>query len=385
VATLLELGLSDLFDIAIVAGLLWAAFAWFRHSRARLALIGLAALAGLYLVARGLDLQLTTWLFQGFFAVAALMLVVVFQDDLRRLFEGIAVWGLRRGAPRPPPDVERALVRVCFRLAKAKIGALIVLPGREPLERHLEGGVYLNGRLSEPLLMSLFDPSSAGHDGAVVVRANQVLRFGAHLPLSTDWDGLGQGGTRHAAALGLAERSDAFCLVVSEERGSVSIAHGARLERLRTPEALVAELRRFIAHTTGDPRGTSVGAWLGRVGARWREGVLALGLAAGLWSVAVPGAALQSTDLAVPVVVENLPEGYELVEVEPAEVMVRFEGRRRDLYMTRAAELSVTVDALLVQLGRRTFQVSLGNVDHPARVEPVGVDPGKVKISVRKP
>jgi uncharacterized protein (TIGR00159 family) len=380
-----ELGLSDGVDITIVAGLLWAALAWFRHSRARLALIGLSALVGLYLVARGLDLQLTTWLFQGFFAVAALMLVVVFQDDLRRLFEGIAVWGLRRGAPRPPPDVERALVRVCFRLAKAKIGALLVLPGREPLERHLEGGVYLNGRLSEPLLLSLFDPSSAGHDGAVVVQANRVIRFGVHLPLSTDRDGLGQSGTRHAAALGLAERSDAFCLVVSEERGSVSIAHAARLERVSAPEELAAQLRRFIAHAAVDVGRRGPRAWLFRAGAHWREGVLALGLAAGLWSIAVPGAALQSTEQLVPVVVENLPDGYELVSVEPAEVYVRFEGRRRDLYMARAVDLSVSVDALLAQLGRRTFELSLGNVQHPSRVDPVAIEPGKVRISVRKP
>ena len=162
---LAELRLADLIDILIVASLIWFVIAWFRTSQARLALMGLAALGVLFGLARGLDLQLTTSLLQGFFAVLAVMLVVVFQEDLRRLFEAIAVWGLRRGAPHPPPDVERALVRSLFQLAQGRVGALVILPGREPLDRHLDGGVHLDGRLSEQLILSLFDPQTPGHDG----------------------------------------------------------------------------------------------------------------------------------------------------------------------------------------------------------------------------
>ena len=183
VLTLGELRAGDLLDILLVATLIWLVISWFRTSRARLALVGLAALAVLFGLAQGLNLQLTTLVLQGFFAVIAVMLVVVFQDDLRRLFEGIAVWGLRRGAPHPPPDVVQSLVGVMMQLAQNRIGALLVLPGREPLERHVDGGIHLDGRLSEPLLLSLFDPASSGHDGAIVVRANKVVRFGAHLPL----------------------------------------------------------------------------------------------------------------------------------------------------------------------------------------------------------
>ena len=104
---LAEMRLTDLIDILIVARLIWFVIAWFRTSRARLALMGLAALGALFGLARGLELQLTTSLLQGFFAVLAVMLVVVFQEDLRRLFEGIAVLGLRREAPHPPPASRR--------------------------------------------------------------------------------------------------------------------------------------------------------------------------------------------------------------------------------------------------------------------------------------
>jgi uncharacterized protein (TIGR00159 family) len=382
--TLDELRLSDFVDIAFVAAILWLGIAWFRNSRARMALVGVCAVGVLFLVARALDLQLTTWLLQGFFAVVALMLVVVFQDDLRRLFEGIAVWGLGRGAPRPPPDVERILVRVCFRLAQERIGALVVLPGREPIERHLDGGTYLDGRLSEPLLVSLFDPRTPGHDGAVVVRANKVARFGVHLPLSTDWDRVGNVGTRHAAALGLAERSDAFCLVVSEERGEVSVAHGGDLKNVEGPEQLASALCRFIDRTARQPRSSSLGQMLGRVRGVWREGVVAAVLAAALWYVAIPGATVDTLSRPVPVVAENMPEGFEIIAIDPPEVQVSFKGRRRDLYLARANDLSVRIDALLVQLGRRTFELSPDQVHGAAHLHAMSIDPGKVRLSVRK-
>lgn len=376
---------ADVVDVVLVAALLWLGIAGLRTSRARLALLGLAAVGALFGVARAFELQLTTLLLQGFFVVTAVMLVVVFQDDLRRLFEGIAVWVLRRGAPVLPEDAERVLVRVAFRLASQKIGALFVLPGREPLERHLDGGIYLDGHVSEPLLESLLDPRTAGHDGAIVIRAHKLSRFGVHLPLSTDWDQLGGGGTRHAAALGLAERSDALCLVVSEERGEVSVASDGRLVRVASPDALARVLRDFIGRSSRSRMPEGPGELLARIRGRWREGLAAFALAMGLWLLAVPGSTVEVFERSVPIVVENLPEGYSIDAVDPAEVVVRFEGQRRDRYLASGAEVSVRLDALLLKLGRRTFALSLDQVQAPERLRAVGVAPSKVKLSVQGP
>jgi len=382
---LAELELSDVVDMAIVAGLLWVGIAWLRNSRARLALVGLAALGALFLAARGFDLKLTTWLLQGFFAVGALVLVVVFQDDLRRLFERIAVWGLRRGTPRPPRRAQEVLVRTCFALAKQKVGALIVLPGKEPLARHMEGGIALDGQLSEELFASLFDPGSDGHDGAVVVHGDRVTRFACHLPLSTDWSTLAGGGTRHAAALGLSERSDALCLVVSEERGHVSIAFEGELRTVAEPDELKRVLRGFLAE--GRRPESERGFWgrVRRVGRRWREGLVAVGAAFALWSVAIPGADIGLVTREVPIRVWNLPDGYLLEEIDPPVVEVQLEGRRRDLVMASSDAVGIEVDAFLVQLGRRTFQIDAEQVTHPEDVRVVGVRPSKIKLSVVKP
>ncbi len=382
---LAELRLSDVVDMTIVAGLLWVGITWLRHSRARLALVGLAALGALYLSARGFDLRLTTWLLQGFFAVGAIVLVVVFQDDLRRLFERIAVWGLRRGTPRPTRRAQDVLVRTCFALARDKVGALIVLPGKEPLARHMEGGVSLDGQLSEELLESLFDPGSDGHDGAVVVHGDRVTRFACHLPLSTDWSTLAGGGTRHAAGLGLSERSDALCLVVSEERGQVSIAFEGELRVVDEPDALMRALRGFLA----DGRRSSAerGFWgrTRRIGRRWREGLAAAAAAFVLWSVAIPGADIGMVTREVSIRVENLPEGYLVEGVDPPVIEVQLEGKRRDLVLASAESVAVEVDAWLVQLGRRTFQIGTDQVVHPDDVRVVGVRPSQIKLSIVEP
>ena len=175
---------KDLVDVAVVGLLLWGAIAWARRVHAILALVGLSFLGLFYLAALQLELQLTAWFFQGFFAVLIIFLVVVFQDDLRRLFERIAVLGLRRRPAEPDPTRIAILIRALQELARRRWGALVVLPGRDPVERHVQGGVLLDAEPSEELLLSLFDSSSPGHDGAVLWHNDRVVRFAAHLPLS---------------------------------------------------------------------------------------------------------------------------------------------------------------------------------------------------------
>jgi len=379
-----ELRLSDAIDIAIVSFLIWAGISWFREARARMALGGLVVLFALYWAAQGLELRLTVWLLQGFFALAALVLVVVFQDDLRRLFERITVLGLRLGAPRPPAQTQMMLSRLLLSFAEHRVGALIVIPGREPLERHLGGGIHLGGFASEELLRSLFDSGTPGHDGAVVLHGNRVSRFGVHLPLSTDWNAIGSGGTRHAAALGLAERSDALCLVVSEERGEVSAASEGKILPLANAAALEATIEAFLEKSSKRNQDPIVASMLASIARRWREGLLATVAATGLWFIAVPGAAVDRAVLSVPIAVENLPEGYTLSGVDPPEIEVTFEGRRRDLYLARTEHMALRLDALLVQLGRRTFQVDAEQIPHPGDLVVVSMKPERVKLRVQQ-
>jgi diadenylate cyclase len=261
-------------------------------------------------------------------------------------------------------------------LAAARTGALIVVPGREPIDRHVEGGVELDGRISEPLLLSLFDSSSPGHDGAVVLVNDRVTRFALHLPLSSDREQLAGLGTRHAAALGLSERTDALCIVVSEERGTIQIATGGRLRPIERPRALAIELRKHLRPVA---QGRAARGWLQP---RFRDALLAVGIASGLWVVQVPGSVVTEVEVEAPVVVAKLPPELRLEGVEPERVSVRLSGRRRDLVLARDGSVEVRVDAVLARLGRRTFQITPALVERPEGLEVTSIRPDRVKISI---
>ena len=382
--SLLEIGWGEVADVAVVSLLLWALMAWARRVHASLALLGLGFLGVFYLLALQLELQLTAWFFQGFFAVVVILLVVVFQDDLRRLFEQIAVLGLRRRPARTRTDGIATLAGALLRLARGHTGALVVVPGREPVDRHLLGGIPLDAAISEELLLSIFDPRSPGHDGAVLVQGDRLGRFGVLLPISEDHPHLGPGGTRHAAARGLAERCDALCVVVSEERGTVAVASSGELQVLENPEHLVNALRGHLAKL--GPR-----SGLGPGPKKWRqvlrrglEAVAAFSLALASWTVLVPGSTVDQVTLPVPVVVEGLPEGYVLERVDPGTVDVQVAGPRRELLLASPEDFQLVVgNTSLVRLKRRTFAISRDDVRHPTALEILGVSPEKVRLSVR--
>jgi len=365
----------DLVDITVVAVFVWLAIRFFRRTRARAALAGLALLGVVYFLARGFELRLTASLFQAFFAALLLVFVVVFQEDLRRLFEQLGTW---RPGRTPVPEESGALdqlVRTVARLASSRTGALIVLPGQEPLDRHIEGGVALDGRMSEPLLLSLFDASSPGHDGAVLLRGSTIEKFSLHLPLSANHAEVGPGGTRHAAALGLSERCDAVCIVVSEERGTVSVTRDGTLRVLARPEDLVVELGAgFRRESAARPW------WRGRGGL---DAIMAIAGAAILWTVFIPGSDVSEKVVSAPIEVANLPADLAIESVEPSEVNVTLRGLRRDLLLPERNEVSVVVDAYLARLGRRTFTISEQWVRKPASLSVVAFDPEKVRISLK--
>jgi diadenylate cyclase len=377
-----ETPLKELIDIALMAALIYGVLVWLRHTTAQLALVGVSTLGAVYLLARHLGLVLTAWALQGFVAVAALLLIVVFQADLRRGLERLALPVLGRHRSPAPAGAQESLTRAVVELAAARRGALIVLPGQELIDRHVEGGIPLGGTVSEPLLLSLFDPNSAGHDGAVVIEGGKVTRFAVHLPLSSDFAQLGMRGTRHAAALGLAERSDALTIVVSEERGSISVARDGRLMELETPAEIARVIGEFQNASAAAPGHTDGWRSLRRNG---RDLLLALGITAVLWVAVVQGSEVTETLVRVRVVVQDVPPGYVLENIQPQEVTVTASGPRRTLLLAGPDDFELDVDAILLQLGRRTFEVDSGDVKHPPGVHVLAVDPGRIELSVRAP
>ncbi|MBI3297814.1 MAG: DNA integrity scanning protein DisA nucleotide-binding domain protein [Elusimicrobia bacterium] len=375
-------GPADVLDIALVAVLIYALLVWFKRARAAVVAKGMLVVAGVYLFARTTGMVLTTGLFHAFFAIALVALLVIFQEELRSAFERIAVYSLSGGAaPQPTQRQVDMLVKSLGDMAEGRIGALVVLRGRDPLDRHLEGGWSLGGALSEPLLKSIFDFHSEGHDGAVIIEGERASRFGVRLPLSRNAAKLAGLGTRHAAALGLAELTDAACVVVSEERGVISVAEDGRLEPVPDVAALRARLERFRAEREPDPTRDVLAEFFRRNG---REKLIAAGTSAVLWAVLVLGAKEWRHTTQAAVHLRNVPARVVSARVAPQTVSLTLSGELRDFLWLEPRRLAVRVDASQLRAGARAVPLSAEQVVRPPRLAVEDIFPDVVEVEISK-
>jgi diadenylate cyclase len=374
---------GEIIDVIFVAVLLYTAIVWARQTRAAFVVRGIIILGAIYIAARYLDLQMTAWIFQGFFAIFLIMIVVIFQEELRQFFERIAVWSLaRKPLPALGSSTADLLVRTLADLAKERVGALIVIRGNDPLERHITGGIPLDGKLSGPLLMSIFDAHSPGHDGAILVEQDSITRFATHLPLSKDLRQLANVGTRHSAALGLSELTDALCIVVSEERGKISVARDGRLREVENLQQLGAAIESFL-HAKF-PSTTQSHFSLQFFRENWIAKAVSLSLAIGFWYIFVPGSKTVQVSYRIPVSVENVPPNLRIEEIEPPVVSATFSGPRRAFYLFDARRIKVAIDVSMAELGRRTFNISEQNIHFPKELTLQEVNPSTLRLSVKK-
>jgi diadenylate cyclase len=224
----------DAIDILVVAVVLYRVFVMFKETRAVQMLLGLGGLMVASFVARRFELFSTSWLLENFWSFWVLALIVLFQPELRRALAQLGQSRLFQGMTLVAREQQSHLlddiVKAADALAGRRIGALIVLERNTGLRNYAELGVPLDALASADLLVSLFLPYSPLHDGAVFIRGDRVAAAGCFLPLSRNTQ-LGRTiGTRHRAALGLAEETDAVVLVVSEETGRISLAVGGHME-----------------------------------------------------------------------------------------------------------------------------------------------------------
>ncbi len=258
-----QISLTTLLDIGITALFIYLVFSLIRGTRAVTLVIGVSVLLGVYALAQFLELRLFTQLLQAGAVVGLFALVVVFQPELRRALERIGRVGAvgRLFAPAAQRRVEHAakeVARAAGAMSAAGHGALIVLERETGLEEIAETGVMLHADLSHELLCTIFTPKTDLHDGAVIIRGGSVLAAAALLPL-TGMSLSERFGTRHRAALGITEETDAVAVVVSEENGHMSVVERARIVRVPTE----AQLERALVSLLESPVGP---ARLGRAG-----------------------------------------------------------------------------------------------------------------------
>ncbi len=236
----------DWVDIGLLAVVIYRILVVMRGTPAMQSLIGLMLLAALYVVSELLGLATVHWVLDNLMVYVVILLLILFQEDIRRALARAGGTVFSRGARRASDaNVMEEVIKAVFSLAHRKIGALIVLERNASLEGHVEGAHAVDAEASTELLQAIFHPTSPLHDGAVMISKQRIVAAGVFLPISLSKDIARTWGTRHRAAIGITEITDGLCLVVSEERGTVALVQGGII----TPVADANDLRqRLVEH-----------------------------------------------------------------------------------------------------------------------------------------
>jgi len=229
----LRLGITDVVDILIVAVLIYTLLVLLRGTRAMRMLWGLVAIAGLYLAALAFNLITLSKVLSSLLVWMPFAIIVLFQQEIRRMLTAFGSTGWMRlgGARDEGPVMINELALAVQALAAKRTGALIAIERRDSLNAWAQVGILLEARFSYDLLLNIFIPGTPLHDGAVIIRGEQLLAASCFLPLTTRHELSTELGTRHRAAIGLSEETDALVIVVSEETGTISLAVEEQLLR----------------------------------------------------------------------------------------------------------------------------------------------------------
>ena len=244
------IGVLDVIDTGLVAYFLYRIYIMLKNTRAAALVKGLMVLAVFVIVSQWLHLHVIHWILEKAMTMMMVALPVVFQPELRRTLEQIGRGRLFRKRVEVDEaelhDMIQAVANAAMIMSQRKIGALIVFERAVGLEERIETGVKVDGLVTDSLLLNIFEKDTPLHDGAVIIRGNRIIAASCLLPL-TDARGLSQElGTRHRAAIGISEQSDAMVLVVSEETGTVSLPRNGEIYRYLRRDDVVDMLQSAI-------------------------------------------------------------------------------------------------------------------------------------------
>jgi diadenylate cyclase len=372
---------QDIVDILIMTFLVYQLYSWFKNSKALQVVIGLLVLGVIYFVTKNLGLFMTSWILQELGTVLLVLLIVVFQAEIRQALYRLSL--LRNLFDRQESGVQVDLLELSsavFSLASQRTGALVVFQREELLDESIQHGVPMDALLSAPLIASIFHTGSPLHDGAVLIRDGRVALASCHLPLSVNAEVPQHLGTRHRAALGLSERSDAAIVVVSEERGEVSLSLEGELHRIRSQAELHKRLTGLLQPLSREAQ---------RVG-------LATRLFANFWPklaifVVVVASWLLITfrqgeifTITAPVTYHNLPESLTLTRSNLEEVDLQLKSYSNLVASPKDLDIVIDIDLSGVREGANSIPILMENIKLPPGLVVASMERSVVRVTAQR-
>lgn len=331
-----------------------------------------------FILANALNLKGIEWIYHNVSNVAVLGLIIIFQPELRKILEKAVSVSPHRFKDQPS-GLYTIIGESLMKLAQERCGAIVVFPGREPINDKISGGYQLNAVPSVPLILSIFDPNSPGHDGAVIIEGNKLTLFGVRLPMSQSTRLSEEYGTRHHAAMGLAEQTDALTLVVSEERGKVSAFLNGEMRPMADAKAITQAI---VAHQR------EVGVLNRDSAPRIRKRTIfqiaaSLIIAVVFWSTLVI-VQREVVERVLPVSIDYTAPATDLVLVgeKANEIKLYLSGPKSELDSLASTPPSVKIDLSRMAKGSQTIIVTSENIRLPKNVTLLDTSPQQLKLTL---
>ena len=369
---------QDVLDILLNSYILFRLYIILRGTRLFLVVVFIFVLLIVQQIVSISSMILTHTVLQGIAALTAIGVLIVFRYEIRSLFQAKGIkdilWHVSTKPIVTPVEIIAGSV---YQLARKRIGALIVLPGRQPVDAAIQNSVSWNGEVSREMIETIFWPDNPVHDGAAVIQGNQINRVAAILPL-TERSGLPMRfGTRHRAAIGLTERSDALVLVVSEERGEVSLAHMGQVEKVKD----AAQLEKRLRQHTGMASDSSRRATNDR-----RSAAIAFGLSllvvSSVWYSYSLGFVRSLTTVEVPIEFVKRDARLEIIESSSTSVRIQLSGSLQLINRLDPSQIKVRFDLSKAVAGRNSLTITEDDIILPPGASLKKVEPSSIDIMV---
>ncbi len=366
-------------DFLVLTIAFYGLLRWAREARALRITFGIAGLHAAALIALHFDLVVTSWVLNGLALIGVVLLIVVFQPEVRRtlmhLDSRLRLWT----QSVPSRSSARASIgEAVFSLARSRLGSLIVLVRQDSITELTDDGIALEARISRELIESVFQKSAPLHDGALIIQGNRIIKANVVLPLTQRRDVPTIFGTRHRAAMGLAERSDAIVLVVSEQRGEVRVMRGRENRRVSD----TVELLEVLSSLETPTRTSLTRRSLRLLTADLRVKLAAAGLAAVVWSLSFLGAANTFRIVSVPIEFSNVPRGMDVSGQSATRLQIELRGSPWIMDTSGLTDLIARFDLSHAKEGLQTLQVQPDTVELPPGTVIDQVSPDTVNVHV---
>jgi uncharacterized protein (TIGR00159 family) len=372
--------IQDLADILIMTFLLYQLYTWFRETRAMQVLLGLGVVTLIYFATRYFDLYMTSWILQELGTVLIILIIVVFQAEIR---QALYRFSLLRNFFDPREKEQHShfhqIAETLFLFAEKRTGALLVFQRSESLTDLMLNGVRLDCEITPQILEAIFADGTPLHDGAALVRDGRIALASCHLPLSSNPDLPQYFGTRHRAALGLSERTDAIVVVVSEERGEVSLADAGEFMKLSSPGELVTALEERISPISEKTRMTL----RQKLFSNLLPKIALLLVVTAFWAL-ITSRQGQITTVTAPVRLQGISDELAIVRSSPEEVEVQLKTFSSLTPAPDKLDISANVDLSGVREGQKTIRIKNSDFSLPAGMAVASVTPPSIKVVIEK-